>query len=595
MDTAQSNYIKGGERVTRWFLRGALVALVILAAFALVATAAFAEPPIRGQRAGEVDGRDSQNQTPQFQGSGAGYTLTYSFSSDPKDNKYVATFSPDVPAIYAWATIVEEGGAPQKQFTVDTQFVAPDGTPVESQWYGNDTGTVTTYPAENKSFGDANVARRFINVAGTPNAQQAGQWTVNYSVGGKLIASGNFTIAGATDIGQSDVSGNAEQALKDAGYTVIEFKEAKGKSGNLFAYVIMMPASQDLYSSTTTQQIVDGLVALRQAFPNSETLYTFLRYSDRYEVAYFAKSPDVDAYIQSSDFSKFASAISVDVWDNETGKYLGAGSKDFISKNFGAGTYQTPPNPPVKKNSGTTGSLRVTVSPSTLPADGTSKAIVSVVVYDKRNQPVPNAEVSFAVSGSGEGSIRPRVTSTDDNGQADAVFTAGKKNGTVTITATSGDVTGSGVVTIGAGSSDSPADNVVAILNAQGYKALKAGWVDQAKTAAGVVVDLGASYDINEIAGPIVAGSIVLRVNYPDAKTLMVFIPYQENMLVFPAAASEVDSFLKASAAAKSDTEKRAAAVEFLKVVFSKAKYVDRNGNPISTFKDFYNKNFTGG
>lgn len=581
--------------MTRWLLRGALVALVILAAFALVSNVTFAEPPIRGQRAGEVDGRDSQNQTPQSQGSGAGYTLLYSFSADPKDNKYVATFSPDVPAIYAWATIVEEGGAPQKQFTVDTQFVAPDGTPVESQWYGNDTGTVTTYPADASSFNDSNVARRFINVAGTPNAQQAGQWTVNYTVGGKLIASGNFTIAGATDIGQSDVSGNAEQALKDAGYTVVEFKEAKGKSGNLFAYTIMLPASQDLYSSTTTQQIVDGLVALRQSFPNSETLYTFLRYSDRYEVAYFADAPDVDAYIQSNDFSKFASAISVDVWDNQTGSYLGKGSKDFINKNFGAGTYQNPPNPPLKKSSGTTGSIRLTVSPSTLPADGTSKAIVTVVVYDKRNQPVPNAEVSFTVSGSGEGSIRPRVTSTDDNGQADAVFTAGKKNGAVTITATSGGVTGSGVVTIGAGGSDSAADNVIAMLSAQGYKALKAGWIDNAKTTAGVVVDLGTSYNINDIAGPIIYGTTALRVNYPDAKTLMVFIPYQENMLVFPAAATDYDNFLKATAAAKTDGDKRTAVTDFLRVVFSKAVYVDRNGNPISTFKDFYNKNFTGG
>lgn len=581
--------------MTRWLLLGALVALIILAAYALVSTAAFAEPPIRGQRAAGEDGRDSQNQTPQFQGSGAGYTLKYSFSSDPKNNKYVATFSPDVPAIYAWATIMEEGGAPQKQFTVDTQFVAPDGTPVQSQWYGDDTGTITTYPAAAKVFGNANVARRFINVAGTSNAQQTGQWTVNYSVGGKLIASGNFTLAGATDIEQSDASENAQKALQDAGYTVLEFKEAKDKNGNLFAYTIMMPASQDLYSSTTMQQIVDGLAALRQAFPNSEGLYTFLRYSDRYEVAYYAKAPDVDEYIKSNDFKKFASTIIVNVWDNETGAYLGKGSKDFITKNFGAGTYQAPPNPPLKKNSGTTGSIQLTVSPSTLPADGTSKAIVTVIVYDKRNQPVPNAEVSFAVSGSGEGSIRPRVTSTDDNGQADAVFTAGKKDGAVTITASSGDVTGSGVVTIGAGSSDSPADNVIAMLSAQGYKALKAGWVDSAKTVAGVVVDLGASYNINEITGPIIHGTTALRVNYPDAKTLVVFIPYRENMLVFPATASEYDNFITAASAAKDDTEKRAAVVDYLRVIFGKAAYVDRNGKPISTFKDFYNKNFTGG
>jgi hypothetical protein len=581
--------------VTRWTLRGVLVALTLLGAFGLVSTVTYAEPPVRGARVTRDDGRDLRNQTPQYQASGPGYTLLYSFSSDPKDNTYVASFAPDAPAIYAWATIVEEGGAQQKQFTVDTQFVAPDGSPVDSEWYGNDTGTVTTYPADAKSFNDSNVARKFIKVAGTPNAQLKGQWTVNYSVGGKLIASGNFTIADATDIGQSDIAGNAEQALKDAGYEVLEFTETKGKSGNLFAYAVMLPASQDLYSSETTQQIVDGLAALRQSFPNSLSLYVFLHYNDRYEVAYFTTPEAVDAYLQSNDFNAFAREISVDVWDLQTNSYLGKSSKDFINKNFGAGNYQNPPNPPLSKNSNTVGSIRVVVSPSSLPADGTSKAIVTVTVYDKRNKPSPNAEVSFAVSGSGEGSMRPRVTSTDDNGQADAVFTAGKKNGAVTITATSGGVSGSGVVTLGAGSSDPAADNVIGLLSAQGYKALKAGYVDSAKTAVGVVVDLGTSYNINQVTGPIIYGMTALRINYPDAKTLIVFIPYQENMLVFPAAATDYDNFAKALGAAKTDDDKRTAITDFLRVVFGKAQYMDRNGNPISTFKDFYNKNFTGG
>lgn len=581
--------------MTRWIWRGTLVALALLGAFGLVSTATHAGPPLRGARVTRDDGRGAQNQTPQTQDSGAGYTLLYSFSSDPKDNTYVATFTPDVQSIYAWATIVEEGGAEQKQFTVDTQFIAPDGSPVDSAWYENDTGTVTTYPSDAKKFGDENVARRFINVAGTPNAQLAGQWTVNYSVGGKLIASGNFTVSDATDIGQSDVAGNAEQDLKDAGYEVLEFSEAKGKTGNLFAYAVMMPASQDLYSSQTTQQIVDGLVALRQSFPNSKTLYVFLHYNDRYEVAYFTNPDAVDAYVKSGDFSAFAQDLSYDVWDLETNSYLGKGSKDFISKNFGAGTYQNPPNPPLSKKSNTVGSIRVVVSPSSLPADGTSKAIVTVTVYDRRNQPLPNAEVSFDTSGSGEGSMRPRVTSTDDNGEADAVFTAGKKNGAVTITATAGGVSGTGVVTLGSGSQDPAADNVIAYLSGQGYKALKAGYLDAGKTVAGVVVDLGTSYGINEVTSPIIYGMTALRINYPDAKTLVVFIPYQENMLVFPAASTEYDTMLKALGAAKTEDDKQTAFKNFLTVVFAKASYVDRNGKPISNFKDFYNKNFTGG
>lgn len=580
--------------MTQWILRGVFVALTALGAFGLFVTFTHADAPLHGAPLTRDTGRDSQNQIPQALAAETGYTLLYSFSSNPKDFKYVATFAPDTPAIYAWAMVVEKGGAEQKQFTVETEFVAPDGSPVASEWYQNDTGTVTTYPEDTQPSVE-NVARKFINVAGTPNAQLTGQWTVNYSVGGKLIASGNFTIADATDIGQSTNAGNAEQALKDAGYEVFDFKETKGKSGNLFAYAIMLPASRELYSSETSQQIVDGMRALRESFPNSKTLYVFLRYDDRYEVAFFTDAANVDAYLQSNDFNAFAPSVEIDVWDNETGSYLGNSSKDFINKNFGAGTPKPPLNPPLPKSSNTVGSLRVVVSPSSLPADGTSKAIVSVTVYDKKNNPLSGAEVSFEVSGSGNGSMRPRVTSTDDNGQAEAVFTAGKTNGAVTITATSGGVTGSGVVTLGSGSADPAADNVIGLLSGQGYKATKAGYMDSAKTAVGVVVDLGASFNINQVTGPIIYGMTALRLNYPQAKSLYVLIPYQGNLLVFPATAADYDTFAKALSAAKTSEEKNTVLTNFLSVVFGKAAYVDQNGKPISSFKDFYNKNFTGG
>ena len=578
--------------MTRWIVRAACAALFVLGVWGWVAVT-YADAPLRGASSTRANGRDAQ--IPPAQNSGAGYTLLYSFSADPKDNTYVATFTPDTKEIYAWASIVEEGGAATKDFTVDTQFIAPDGSPVESEWYSGDTGKVTTYPSDAKKFSDENVARRFIKVAGSPNALLSGQWTVNFSVGGNIIASGNFTIADAGDIGQSDTANGEEQELTDAGYEVLQFTETKGKSGNLFAFVIMNPASADLYSSQTTQQIVDGLAALRGAFPDSETLYVFLHYSDRYEVAYFADAPDVDAYLKSNDFGAFAKTITVDVYDLEANKYLGKASKDFINKNFGAGTYQNPPSPPLSKKSNSVGSLRVVVSPSSVPADGVSKAIVTVTLYDKRNNPVPNAEVSFDLSGSGDGSMRPRVTSTDDNGQADAVFTAGKKNGAVTITASSGGVNGSGVVTVGSGSQDPASDNVISYLSAQGYKATKAGYIDAGKTAAGVIIDLGSSYSMNDVTGPIIYGMTALRLNYPEAKTLAVFIPYQQNMLAFPVATTEYDKLLQQMATAKSEEDKKTIVTNFLTVVFNKATYMDRNGNPISSFKDFYNKNFTGG
>ncbi|HZQ10063.1 MAG TPA: invasin domain 3-containing protein [Anaerolineae bacterium] len=584
--------------MTRWIFRGAAAALALLAVLALVSTITFAGPPLygdshaHGRGAGQTP---SEQNLPALDDSSPGYTLEYSFSSDPKDNTYVASFTPDVKAIYAWATIVANGGVAQKQFTVDIEFLAPDGTPVDSEWYENDTGTVTTYPADQKTFGDENVARRFINVAGTPNAQQIGQWTVNYTVGGKLISSGNFSIAGATDIAQDETEASGEQLLTDAGYDVIEFTEAEGKSGNLFAYTIMTPVNKDLYSSDTTQQIVDGLAALRKSFPNSEKLYVFLRYDPRYEIAYFADAPDVDAYLQSNDFDAFANTITVDVYDNQKNQYLGKNSTAYINKNFGAGNYSTPPSPPLAKNSSTVGSIRVTVSPTNLPADGTSKAIVSVTVFDKRNKPLADAEVTFEVSGSSGGTIRPRVTSTDENGEADAVFTVSKTNGSATITATSGGASSSGSITVGAGSSDSAADNVIASLSAQGLTATKVGYLGNDKSIVGVIVDLGDSYTVNDLGAPIVYGMTALRINYPDATTLVVYVPYQTNLLRFTSSTTQYDALLQALDAAKTQDDKDAALTDFLGKVFAQSAYVDQSGKQLSTFKDFYNKNFTGG
>ncbi len=580
--------------MTSWLVRGTAMLALLLSVFVLVSNVTHAEPPIRGARSSDQIGREFPNHTPSLQSDQPGYTLLYSFSSDPSDNTYIASFTSDVAEIYAWATIVEENGAETDTFDVEIQFFAPDGTPIDSEWYDADTGTVETYPADADTFGDVNVARRFIRVAGTPNANRIGQWTVNFSVGGRLVAAGNFTLTDASDIDQSETAGSAQQALEDRGYEVIEFTEMEGQNGAPFAFVIMYPVSQDLYSSDSTQQIVDGFAALSQSFPDSGTLYVFLRYSDRYEVAYWADGVDVLNYLQDNNFQDFSSVVSVDVYDNETGEYLGSASKDFINKNFGAGTYQAPPNPPLSKNSNTVGSVRVTVSPSELPADGASKAIVSVEVFDKRNQPVPNAEIEFTISGSGEGVVRPRVTSTDENGQADAVFTVGRTNGSVTITATAGGVSGVGIITTGTGSTDQPADNVIAFLNAQGYDASRAGYLDEAKTQVAVLVNLGEGFNVGQVTGPIVYGMTALRLNYPDATTLVVVIPYGENLLMFPASSAAYDSFFTALNAAQTAADKQTAYNNFLTKVFADSAYVDRNGNRISTFKDFYNKNFTG-
>ncbi len=72
-------------------------------------------------------------------------------------------------------------------------------------------------------------------------------------------------------------------------------------------------------------------------------------------------------------------------------------------------------------------------------------------------------------------------------------------------------------------------------------------------------------------------------------------IPYQGNYLIFPASTSDYDALGEALGAAQDQSAKQSAFNTFLSKVYADAVYVDKNGNQISSFKDFFNKNFTGG
>lgn len=559
----------------------ALIAVCALTAMLAYAPATLAEPPVDRYSSAPI-------------ASEPGYTLHYSFSSDPTNSAYVASFTPDVKAIYAWGTLSADNGAPQKQAKVDIQFYAPDGTPVDSKWYGQDTGTVTSYPAGSASFGPQNVARRQLDVAGTDNARRTGQWAVTFSQDGKLVSTGNFTLAGATELGASDVASDTKQTLTDAGYEVLDYTEATTDEGKRIAIVIMDPISKDLYSSDTSQQVVDGFAALRTGAPQAEDLLVFLATDPRYEILYYVAASDFDAYLQSNDFNGLADKIGINVYDKENDEYLGSGALDYIDKNFGAGSAKPPGNAPLSKVTNV-GSVRMEISPTSLPADGKSSAQVKVTVYDKRNKPLPDAEVSFEVTGSGDGSIRPRVTSTNADGVADATFTAGKQNGAVTIAANVNGNTGTGNITIGSGSGDDVQDSVISFIAAHGYTAVRAGYIDNTKKAAAVIVDLGSTYDINDVGPPILYGLIALRAYYPEASTLAVMIPYQEDYIVFPSSTDDYDQFKKDIEAATTEPDKRKVIDDYLGVIYGQSDVIDAEGNVKSSYKDFYNKHFGGG
>ncbi len=528
----------------------------------------------------------------------AGYSIITALTTDPQDpTGDAASFTADVQAIYAWTIIVSTGGAADKQFKAEVEFVSPYGDTVDSEWFGSDTGNVTSIAKEKiGSLGVKNIARKRLNIAGTPSASSGGQWTVNFIVGGKVSYVGNFTLEGKEG-GNDDLANAARNDLEKKGYEVTTFETTEMDDGKTAALVGMPMISKNPYSGDTTQQIVDGFEALRTGFPSAEVLFCSLKYSDRYDIVYNIKTPDWDAYAKSKDFNKFLNALRYGVWDSEAGEYI-TGAKDFMSKNFGGGTYQAPGKPEPK--SGTVGAVKVALEPNELPADGSSTADITVTVLDKNNKPVVGTTVSIKVSGAGLGTVDPPTARTDSKGKVVATYTAGTKNGSATITASVGNTSGTAVMTLTAGKQSSDCDdacsNVTATMTEQCWDVLGVSY-NADKLIATVVVDIGTPFDTSQMGLAVVIGSISLRSEYPNAKSLVTGMPYkQAYLLAFPAAATDVDTMVKGFQAAKNDTDKTTVLQNFLTRVYGNASVVDiKSGKVVSGFKDFANKNFGGG
>jgi protocatechuate 3,4-dioxygenase beta subunit len=91
-------------------------------------------------------------------------------------------------------------------------------------------------------------------------------------------------------------------------------------------------------------------------------------------------------------------------------------------------------------------SLALRVSPSSLPADGSSTATVTATVTGANGQPVSNDTVDFTAS---SGTVASSAT-TNSGGQATATYTAGTAPGNVTVSATetAGSAAGSATLTL---------------------------------------------------------------------------------------------------------------------------------------------------
>ncbi|MDA8335511.1 MAG: stalk domain-containing protein, partial [Peptococcaceae bacterium] len=91
-------------------------------------------------------------------------------------------------------------------------------------------------------------------------------------------------------------------------------------------------------------------------------------------------------------------------------------------------------------------SLALSISPPSLPANGSSTATVTATVTGANGQTVPNDTVNFTAS---SGTVTSSAT-TNSGGQATATYTAGTAPGNVTISATetAGSATGSATLTL---------------------------------------------------------------------------------------------------------------------------------------------------
>jgi hypothetical protein len=91
--------------------------------------------------------------------------------------------------------------------------------------------------------------------------------------------------------------------------------------------------------------------------------------------------------------------------------------------------------------------LVMTAQPAELPADGVSTSRIVAVLRDRDGLPKANAVLRFEVSGR-NGFVTPLTPQTDDTGRLEAMYVAGRRPGTVTITASDPFTRATGAVTV---------------------------------------------------------------------------------------------------------------------------------------------------
>jgi hypothetical protein len=390
-----------------------------------------------------------------------------------------------------------------------------------------------------------------------------------------------------TALAQGEVDDPIEY-LEGQGYTLVDIGDGVTDQGESYAAVIMEWAGKKLWESEETSvQVWHGFYALRGGYPDAVLLVPILVYSEQYEVVFKAKAADWDEYQKSQDWNAFVNNLFIGIWDNEANEFLeGIALKKFVKKEFGAGTVAEPKLPgPIKDGHG-----NVTIEASEIQVKPKDKADLTVTVLDMKKEPVEAADVELSVSGTATGStVRPKATSTDEKGIAEATFIAGATEGSAVVTADSGGTRGTVTIQVGAGGPEDPSAKVIAALEEEGYKVYSAGPLEDNPSVVAVDMDLAGYFvDKNGNVDPetivqVAYGWVALMAAYPDAVTLVVITRYENYGIVWPAEAQDL----------KAVTDKKLRSEDFWAGVFSSMSVIDLKTGKEVPVKDFINKNFT--
>ncbi|HYN87978.1 MAG TPA: Ig-like domain-containing protein, partial [Ardenticatenaceae bacterium] len=494
---------------------------------------------------------------PQAQDDAPSITGAVWVTTDPEDfeNLEETTFSTDVDTIYAGMAIrFEEQVEDEVSAEVDISFVTPAGRPWrDAEWYEADDDAEIVISSD---FTEDSIARMGIQIAGTDAAELAGEWSVIYELEGEQIAVITFNLVSGGNPAQTG-DFDIEAEVTDAGYTFLGAGTDSGTTDDGDEFTLAWLAMDaivhsDLQDERLAQQVYDGFGFLNQGFPEVDVYQLALDYNEQLALIYFAAREGWELFdagdIEAEEF--WAEWALFQLYDKEEERFLTEEeAQDFEDKDFtGSGTGDNggltpdggdgpPINPidlgdPDNPTNPSVGAVRLEASTLNVAADDEEGVTLTATVIGGDNEPVADEEVSFEVSGSAGGRVRPSTTTTDEDGVAEVVYTPEGENGTANITASAGGRQATVSIQVGEedggdnGQGGEAFDSTIAYLENEGYTVQEVGYIEDDPAWPYVAMDAVSPNLDEDHVTQVVQGWVSLWQFLEDTDGLNVFLLY---------------------------------------------------------------------